>query len=84
MSPLSWNDVYAGWNSDEFQFYWMDLHIPVLPKITKYLDQAFEEAIQLARNGDDHAKLHLRRIAHRDPNSEQGKRAAIVLSDDAA
>lgn len=84
MSPLSWDDVYAGWNSDEFQYYWKDLNIPVRPKITKYLDQAFEEAIQLARSGDDHAKLHLRRIAQRDPNSEQGKRAVTVLSDDAA
>lgn len=63
---------------------WNDLNIPVLPKITKYLDQAFEEAIQLARSGDDRAKLHLRRIALRDPASEQGKRAASALSDDAA
>ena len=53
--------------------------IPVLPKITKYLDQAFEEAIQLVRSGDERARLHLRRIVLRDPESAQGKMAASVL-----
>lgn len=80
MNPLSWDDVYAGWNSDRFQYYWKPHNLTVLPKITKFLDQAFEEAIQLARSGDDRAKLHLRRIAQRDPESEQGKRAASILT----
>ncbi len=81
MSPLSWADVYADWNSDEFQYYWKDLNLSVLPKITKYLDQAFEEAIQLSRSGDERARLHLRRIALRDPASDQGKQAASVLAE---
>jgi hypothetical protein len=79
MSPLSWADVYASWSSDEFQYYWKEHNMPVLPKITKYLEQAFEEAIQLARSGDDRARLHLRRIVLRDPASPQGKLAASVL-----
>ena len=62
MSPLSWADVYASWSSDEFQYYWKEHNIPVLPKITTYLEQAFEEAIQLARSGDERARLHLRRM----------------------
>ena len=79
MSKLSWADVYADWSSDEFQYYWKPHNIPVLPKITKYLEQAFEEAIQLARSGDERAKLHLRRIVLRDPDSPQGKMAAAVI-----
>jgi hypothetical protein len=81
MSALSWDDVYAGWNSTEFQYYWKDLNLPVLPKITKFLDQAFEEAVELCRTGDERAKLHLRRIATREPASEQGRRAASVLAE---
>ena len=79
MSSLSWDEVYANWNSDEFQYYWKVHNLPVLPKITLYLDQAFDEAIQLARGGDPRAQLHLRRIALRDPTAPQGKLAASVL-----
>jgi hypothetical protein len=80
MSPLSWEEIYSGWNSDEFQYYWRKFDNPVLPKITRYLEQAFEEAIQLARNGDERARLHLKRIVQRDPESEQGTVAARVLA----
>lgn len=82
MSALSWEDVYADWDGDskEFQYYWKRFDNPVLPKITEYLDRGFEEAVMLAREGDERAILHLRRIAARDPESEQGRTAATVLS----
>ena len=80
MSPLSWEEVYNDWDSDEFQYYWKEFETPVLPKITEYLDKAFGEAIELARRGDNRAKLHLRRTVAKDSNSEQGKLAATVLS----
>lgn len=81
MSPLSWDDVYRDWESDEFQYYWKQYDNPVLPKITEYLDKAFDEAVVMAREGNDHAKLHLRRIAAREPQSEQGQTATAVLAD---
>jgi ectoine hydroxylase-related dioxygenase (phytanoyl-CoA dioxygenase family) len=81
VSPLSWDDVYAGWDSDEFQYYWKKFDTPVLPKITEYLDQAFDEAVDLARQGDDRARLHLRRLVIRDPQSEQGAVASSVLAE---
>jgi len=28
---LSWEDVYAGWKSDRFQYYWKDLNYRVVP-----------------------------------------------------
>ena len=82
MSPLSWGDVYSGWETgddDELKYYWKQHDNPVHPKITEYLDTAFEEAVVLAEQGDERAKLHLRRIASRDPESEQGRRAAAVI-----
>jgi hypothetical protein len=81
MSPLSWDEVYEGWDSDEFQYYWKNDDPTVLPKITEYLDKAFDEAVELAQNGDEHAMLHLRRIAVRAPETEQGQRAAALLDD---
>jgi hypothetical protein len=79
MSPLTWADVYQDWDSDKTQYYWQQFDNPVLPKITEYLDKAFDEAIELAKGGDERAELHLRRIATRDPQSDQGLRAAAVL-----
>ena len=49
-------------------------------KITEYLDKAFDEAVELAQGGDDRAKLHLRRLAIRDPESDLGQTAATVLA----
>ncbi|MFT5524569.1 MAG: ectoine hydroxylase-related dioxygenase (phytanoyl-CoA dioxygenase family) [Pirellulaceae bacterium] len=79
ISSLSWDDVYQNWDGDEFQYYWKKYDNPVLPKITEYLDKAFDEAVELAANGDERAVLHLRRIATRDPQSVQGQRAQAVL-----
>lgn len=80
MSPLSWEEVYKDWDSDRFQYYWQDVGNPVLPKITAYMDEAFAEAVELARQGDERGKLHLQRIAARDPLSEQGQAASTVLA----
>jgi len=80
MSAVSWETVYADWDSDEFQYYWQPFDNPVLPKIEAYMDQAFGEAVDLAVAGDERAQLHLRRIATRDPLSDQGKTASSVLA----
>jgi hypothetical protein len=80
MSPLTWDDVYENWDSDEYQYYWKKHDNPVLPKITEYLDKAFDEAVELTRSGDERAQLHLQRIANRDPTSDQGKVASEVLA----
>jgi hypothetical protein len=80
MSPLSWEEIYSGWKSAEYQYYWEQFENPVLPKITEYLDKAFDEAVEMARNGNAHARLHLKRIARREPESAQGVVATSVLT----
>ncbi len=81
MSPLSWDEVYEDWGTEEYQYYWKQHQLDVLPKITSYLESAFEEASELSRQGDPRAQLHLRRIALREPDSDMGQQAARVLED---
>lgn len=80
LSPLTWQQVYEGWTNSELKYYWESHALKTLPKITEYLDRGFDEAVELAKTGDERAKLHLRRIASRDPDSEQGKTAGFVLT----
>jgi len=79
LSPLSWDDVYAGWESDEFQYYWKAHELEVIPKQMQWLDQLNAEALERAANGDTHAAHHLRRLMRREPDSDQGQRARQVL-----
>jgi hypothetical protein len=79
LSPLSWDDVYAGWESDEFQYYWKAHELEVIPKQMQWLDQLNAEALERAANGDAHAAHHLRRLMRREPDSDQGQRARQVL-----
>ncbi|MCH2211794.1 MAG: phytanoyl-CoA dioxygenase family protein [Fuerstiella sp.] len=81
MSPLTWEDIYRHWTKTDLQYYWKQFDNPVLPKITKYVDIAFDEAVAQSRAGDEHARLHLRRIAAREPHTDRGKTALAILSD---
>jgi len=81
MSPLSWEDVYKNWDSDEFQYYWKKFENPVIPQVMRFMETAFAEAVELAKSGDDRAKLHLERIRSRDPASERGKIASQTLTE---
>lgn len=79
--PITWEEIYAGWTNRKLQYYWQQYHLKVLPRITAYLDQGFEEALVLGQQGNPQAKLHLARTIRKDPESEQAVRAAQVLND---
>ena len=79
-NQLTWEDVYRDWPNDDLKYYWESLDNPVLPRDYSYLDKGFDEAVQMAKDGNDDAKYYLRRIVRRDPESPQGKTAASVLS----
>ena len=81
MSPLTWEEVYEDWQDDAWQYYWRAYESPVWPKITHYMEQAFDQAADLARQGDARGRLHLHRIATRDAMSEQGQAAATILAE---
>ena len=80
LSPLTWDEVYHNWESDELKYYWNDLvDTPVVPRDFSYLSKGFEEALSLARGGDDHAILHLSRVIKRDATTDDAKAAQEVL-----
>ena len=77
--PLTWEEVYADWTTDELQYYWKDRQGPVIAKDQTYSDLALQEAFELARQGDSGARLRLDRLRRRDPLSENGIAAAALL-----
>ena len=79
VKPITWEEVYQGWKSEELKYYWKKYELEVLPRITEYLDRGFDEAVLLAQDGDSKARLHLRRMLERDPDSAQGQIAKQVL-----
>ena len=80
-NSLTWEDVYRDWESDELKYYWKDRDLTVLPRDFSYGNKGFEEALELARGGDERAILHLNRALKRDATTELAQRAAAVLQE---
>ena len=80
-NSLQWEHVYHNWESDELKYYWKDLDLTVLPKDFSYGNKGFEEALELARGGDERAILHLNRAIKRDATTELAQRAVAVLQE---
>ena len=80
-NPITWEEVYAGWETTDLQYYWRDMVTEVVPRDTSYSERGFAEALSLARQGDPRAILQLKRSVLRDPDSKLGKAAAAVLQD---
>ena len=79
--PLSWDQVYAGWSgSEDLKYYWHDLDFEIIEKDTSFQERGFAEAIEQAQRGDALARVYLQRIADLNPDSENGKEAARVLT----
>ena len=77
----TWEDVYQGWESDEFQYYWKQHEFPVRAGDTSFGERGFAEALELARNGNEHARLHLRRVVRLARTPEQAQRALEALGE---
>ena len=63
------------------QYYWKDLDLTVIPRDFSYGNKGFEEALELAKDGDERAILHLNRALKRDTTTELAQRAAAVLQE---
>ena len=77
---LSWNEIYANWTSDEFQYYWKDWNPRIVDYDPSYFERRDELAMEMAENGDELARSTLQRIVARDLNPEKRARAQTLLT----
>tara|TARA_B100000809_G_scaffold229825_1_gene243717 strand:+ start:1536 stop:2579 length:1044 start_codon:yes stop_codon:yes gene_type:complete len=80
-NPFGWEQVYQDWESDELKYYWKEQPVTVIPRDFSFSDRGFDEAIEMARSGNRHARHHLERFVRRVPDSPDGRRAAELLGE---
>ena len=83
MRPYSgcgtWEEVYAGWSSDDQTYYWEALSPNVVPFDRSYYERRDRMAFDMAESGDMTARDALLRIVQRDPDAEKRRRAEELL-----
>ena len=79
--PLSWDQVYKGWEHEELKYYWESLDHRVGDRDLRYLEKGFTEALSLGRQGDERAIIKLRRTIHRHPGTSDAEMASTVLKE---
>ena len=83
MTPYSgcgtWEEVYAGWSSDDQTYYWKALSPHVVPLDRSYYERRDQMAFEMAESGDETARDALLRIVQRDPDEEKRQRAEQLL-----
>lgn len=75
----SWEEVYAGWQRPEGQYYWQDLQVATVPLDRSYYEQRDAMAFEMAEQGDRGARDAILRIVQRDPRPEKRERAQRLL-----
>lgn len=78
--PLSWDEVYAGWTSDELKYYWKRLPLTARPFDRTWFDKRDALAFELGEAGDPRAGSVLQRIVARDADPEKRARAERLLA----
>jgi hypothetical protein len=75
----TWDDVYAGWERTDGQYYWRDLTINVVPLDRSHYERRDAMAFEMAERGDRDARDAILRIIQRDPVEEKRARAETLL-----
>jgi hypothetical protein len=76
---MAWEEIYAGWQSGDYQFYWKNHLSHLVTFDTKYYDERDRMAMQMAEAGDHVARAALLRIVQRDSNVSKRERAKELL-----
>ena len=58
----TWDDLYAGWEGDEYKYYWRDFRLDVVPFTYEWYDRRDEKAIAMGEAGDPEASVALENI----------------------
>src|SRR5262245_54627529 len=78
--PLTWDEVYAGWESDALQYYWKQLPLTEVAFDRTWFDRRDALGFALGEAGDPRARSVLQRIVARDPDAAKRERAARLLT----
>lgn len=81
ISPLSWEEVYKDWKSDELEYYWKKVKFQKIPRYWGYARKGFEDAMELARREDSRGILAMRRAIRSNPSSDDATAARAVLKE---
>jgi ectoine hydroxylase-related dioxygenase (phytanoyl-CoA dioxygenase family) len=81
VSPISWEEVYADWKTDDLKYYWTKVKHRAVPRDMGYIEKGFSEAVDLARQRDDRGVLALRRVVLSNPASREARMAKEVLEE---
>ncbi len=79
ITPISWDEVYANWKTDDLKYYWRRMKHREIKRYLGYQKKGFAEALELAGQRDEHAILALRRAIRMNPASDDAKSAKEVL-----
>ncbi len=80
LSGLTWEEVYADWSgSRDLRYYWEALDLETRPRDFSYAERGFEEAVDLARKGDQWGRIALQRVVRNNLSPPQVEIAHAVL-----
>jgi hypothetical protein len=75
----SWEDVYAGWERSEGQYFWKDMVLNVVPLDRSHYERRDAQAFEMAERGDREARDAILRIIQRDRSATKRARAEKLL-----
>ena len=81
VSPLSWEEVYAGWKREDLMYYWTKVEFKKIRRYWGYAQKGFAEALQLARKRYKRGILALRRVIKSSPTSGDADKPRSVLQE---
>ena len=76
---FTWEEIYAGWASDRFKYYWRDRLTQIAPFDMQWYEQRDQIAFELAEAGNPKARGTLLRIEQRDADPAKRARATALL-----
>jgi hypothetical protein len=77
--PLSWEQVYEGWQSDALKYYWKRLPLTLKEFDRQWFDKRDAIAFALGEQRDPRARSVLLRIVARDADAAKRARAQALL-----
>lgn len=75
----TWEEVYAGWQKTDGQYYWNALNLDIVPLDRSHYERRDAMAFEMAERGDRNARDAILRIIQRDRSATKRARAAELL-----